>query len=182
MQRFSFLLLAFLCSIVQLSAQTIVTIDTTTTNPNPTPFGLNWAESNQARNLNALNNQTGDPGFGRQIIRHKGTLAGGSTTEAVPSNIDNYETLYTGMFDGGNVRIYRETANGITLVRSSTVINFFADTLVANHKRITFAAGPAVQAGDIYVISRESTSDLNEFCHPRLTWIRDGANTWGKKV
>jgi len=165
-------------------SQTTINVSNTVTNANPIPFGLNWAEGNAARNLNALNNHTGDPGFGRQIVRLKGTCDGGGTTYAEHANGDikfNYwETLYTGMFDGGNIRIYRETATGIVKIRDEVVTSFFADTI--NGFRANFVSGDLVQAGDIYVISIESNSDLNQFCHPRLTWIRDGSNTWDKKV
>ena len=176
------LALAFF-AISNLHAQTIINVTNTVTNASPTPFGLNWAEGNAGRNLNALNNQLGDSGFGRQIIRMKGTADGGSTTyldhEQGTTN-DFYETLFTGMFDGGEIRVYRESATGITLVRTSAVINFLADNLAPNRHRITFAAGAAVQAGDIYVVTKEANADLNQFCHPRLTWIRDGQNTWDK--
>ena len=181
-------LLSLICSAALLSvcqAQTTINLNNTITNPNPTPFGLNWAEGNASRNLNALNNQLGDSGFGRQIIKMKGTADGGSTTfldHNSGTSTDYYETLYTGMFDGGSIRIYRETPTGITLVRTANVINFFADTLAPNRKRITFATGPAVQAGDIYVVSKEANADLNQYAHPRLTWIREGANTWDKEV
>ena len=166
-------------------AQTTIALSNTVTNADPLPFGLNWTEANGARSLNALNNHTGDPGFGRQIIRLKGTCDGGSTTyaeHALGTTNDYYETLYTGMFDGGDIRVYRETPTGITLVRTSPILNFYADALAPNHHRITFAPGPAVQAGDIYVISREANADLNPYCHPRLTWIRAGANTWYIRV
>jgi len=166
---------------LNLFSQTIVNISNTVTNPNPTPFGINWSERNANRGLNAFNNQTGDPGFGRQIIRIKGTCNGGGTTfleHSDNSTLDYFETLNTGMFDGGEVRIYRETPAGITLIRTSTIINFIAEPVY----RVTFAAGPAVQAGDIYVLSKVSTQDLNQYAHPRLTWIVDGANTWDKIV
>ncbi len=169
-----------------VQAQTCtITIDSAITNPNPIPFGLNWAEANAARNLNALNNQTGDPGFGRQIVCLKGILDGGGTTyadHATGITFDYYETLYTGMFDGGTIRVYRETPTGIDLIRTSPILNFFADTLAPNHHRVTFASGAAVQAGDIYVLSQEATQNLNQYCHPRLTWIRDGDDTWQKVV
>lgn len=166
-------------------AQTTIALSNTVTNADPLPFGLNWTEANGPRSLNALNNHTGDPGFGRQIIRLKGTCDGGSTTyaeHALGTTNDYYETLYTGMFDGGDIRVYRETPTGITLVRTSPILNFYADALAPNHHRITFAPGPAVQAGDIYVISREANADLNPYCHPRLTRIRAGANTWDIRV
>lgn len=171
--------------LTQALAQTVVNLSNTVTNPEPLPFGLNWSEGNAARNLNALNNHTGDPGFGRQVIRLKGICEGGSGTYAEHTSdpsTDYYRTLYTGMFDGGEIRIYRETPTGITLVRTSAILNFYADDLAPNHHRITFASGPAVQAGDIYVLSREANADLNQYCHPRLTWIRNGNNTWEKQV
>ncbi|WP_345058780.1 T9SS type A sorting domain-containing protein [Hymenobacter glaciei] len=180
------LLLLLLANVLSPAwAQTTVQLSNTVTNANPLGFGLNWAEGNAARNLNALNNHTGDPGFGRQIIRIKGTCDGGSTTYAEHSQgttSDYYETLYTGMFDGGEIRVYRETPTGISLVRTSPILKFYADGLAPDHHRITFAAGPAVQAGDIYVLTREANADLNQFAHPRLPWIRNGSNTWDKRV
>ncbi len=178
------LLLASAC-VAPALAQTTVTLSNTVTNASPVGFGLNWSEDNAARNLNALNNHTGDPGFGRQLIRLKGTCDGGGTTyaeHAQGTTTDYYETLYTGMFDGGEIRVYRETPTGITLVRTSPILHFYADALAPDHHRITFAPGPAVQAGDIYVLSRVANADLNQYAHPRLTWIREGANTWDKKV
>ena len=132
--------------------------------------------------MNAFNNQLGDSGFGRQIIRFKGTCNSGGTTYLEHSNgskLGNSETLYTGMFDGGNVRIYRETPTGITLIRTSNIISFTTDPV----NRVTFADGPAVQAGDIYVLSKVTNDDLSQYAHPRLTWIRDGDyDTWKKIV
>ncbi len=175
-------LLFIVCSYVVKAQTCVVTLSDSITNPNPLPFGVNWAEGNVNRGLNALNNQTGDPGFGRQIIRIKGVAESGSSTYLDNSNVDYFETLYTGLFDGGNIRVYRETASGVSLVRSSTVTRFLADDTGPNRKRITFEPGPEVLAGDTYVLSIEANADLNQFCHPRLTWIREGANTWDKKV
>ncbi|MBD2766909.1 T9SS type A sorting domain-containing protein [Hymenobacter sp. BT664] len=185
MKKILFLFSLGLGPLTPALAQTVVNLSNTVTNPDPLPFGLNWSEANSSRDLTALNNHTGDPGFGRQIIRLKGICDGGSDTYAehtTDPSTDYYQTLYTGMFDGGEIRVYRETPTGITLVRTSTIINFYADDLAPNHHRITFASGPTVQAGDIYVISREANADLNQYCHPRLTWVRNGNNTWSKNV
>lgn len=162
-------------------SQVSINIDNTITNANPVPFGLNWSEGNSNRGLNAFNNQTGDAGFGRQIIRIKGTCNGGGADYLEHSDgatLDYYQTVTTGMFDGGEVRVYRETPAGITLIRTSTIISFVTSPVY----RVTFASGPEVQAGDIYVLSRVSNDDLNQYADPRLSWIVEGANTWDKRL
>ncbi len=173
------LLSVLICSVIQTNAQTCrVSVSDTVTNPTPIPFGLNWLEGNQS----AFNNYTDDPGMGRQIIRSKGTLDGGGSTyaqHAAGHKFDIDSSIYTGMFNGGNIRIYRETPTGITKVRDETVTTFFADPV--NGYRANFASGPPVQAGDIYIISIEVKQDLNQYCHPRFPLIKNGTyNTWTK--
>ncbi|MEY4902903.1 MAG: hypothetical protein RLZZ292_718 [Bacteroidota bacterium] len=179
-----FLFLLFFTFLKITAQTTTIDVSNTVTNPNPLPFGINWAEGNANRNLNALNNFTGDPGFGRSIVRIKGTLDGGSSTYAehkTDVKFDYYETVYTGMFNGGNIRIYRETPTGVDLIRDEKVISFFADTL--NGYRANFASGAPVQAGDIYVISTERSDEILQYAHPRLDWVMSGAaNTWRLSV
>ncbi len=179
-------LLLLLFTFLKITAQPPTTIDlsNTVTNPNPLPFGINWAEGNANRNLNALNNFTGDPGFGRTIVRIKGTIDEGGTVSVYHEDgatFDYYQTIRSGMFKGGNIRIYRETPTGIDLIRDETVLDFFADS-ISGH-RVSFALGPLVKAGDIYVISIERPEEMIQYAHPRLDWVTSGAaNTWRLSV
>jgi hypothetical protein len=163
-----------------------VVINNTVSNAAPAAFGLNWAENMAGRNQNALNNQIGDSNFGEQIVRIKGAATSGTTTYLQNNSgtmLDYYETLYTGMFDGGNVRIYRETPTALLKIHETTVTTFVTSTgAVADQQKITFAtpSPTPIQANDIYILTKVVANDLNQYAHPRLTWIRDGQNTWNK--
>jgi alpha-L-arabinofuranosidase len=110
--------------------------------------------------------------------RLKGTATGGSDLtltdegkEGKGARLGYFDLFRDGFFDGGTAVVYRFTDNKITLVREGKIARYQASADGPN--RLTFAeSGPAVQAGDEYVLTVVRT----EF-PPTVTrsW---GANPW----
>lgn len=106
--------------------------------------------------------------------RHKGVATGGSATtldddgrEGKGAKISFYDVFRTGFFDGGTAAVYRYAEGRITLLREGRIARYEASLQGPN--RITFAEpGPAVQAGDEYVLSTV-----------RLDFPREVTRTWG---
>ncbi|MDF3129475.1 hypothetical protein P0Y35_09745 [Kiritimatiellaeota bacterium B1221] len=91
--------------------------------------------------------------------RHKGTATAGSTTTLSDEGKDGkgrkigyYDVFRDGFFDGGTAAVYRLVDGKMSLVREGKIARYQASQNGPN--QITFAEpGPAVQAGDEYVLT-----------------------------
>ncbi len=106
--------------------------------------------------------------------RHKGTATGGSETTLEDNDgtrISFYDVFRDGFFDGGTTTVYRMVDDKMILVREGKIARYQASKGGPN--QITFAEpGPAVQAGDVYVLTTVRT----EFpASVTRTW---GNNPW----
>ena len=71
--------------------------------------------------------------------------------------IGYYDVFRDGFFNGGQARVYRFDNDSVSLVRDSKIAQYQASTNGLN--KITFeSAGPAVQAGDMYILSTVRTN------------------------
>ena len=67
-----------------------------------------------------------------------------------------FDVFRTGFFDGGTVAVYRFRNNALTLVREERIATFEASPRGPN--KLTFVKpGPAVEAGDVYVLTTSRT-------------------------
>ena len=95
--------------------------------------------------------------------RTKGYASGGSAMtledegeQGKGQRIGYYDIFRTGFFDGGSAAIYRFERNALSLVREGTIATFEASANGPN--RVTFTeSGPAVKAGDIYILTTART-------------------------
>ena len=95
--------------------------------------------------------------------RTKGAVSGGSMTmledegkDGKGQRIGYYDIFRTGYFDGGTAAVYRFENNAVSLVREGKIARFEASETGPN--RVTFTTpGPAVKAGDIYILTTTRT-------------------------
>ena len=133
-----------------------VTVGTAVIAPNPERFGANLEIPDYAPwvlNASLCNTFLADGGMEPLILRYKGIATGGSADAIEQAGAPHAgQAVADGCFDGATVRVYRVCDGRLHLLRTATVARFLAHPSTGYHLHLA-AAGPPVEAGDLYVLT-----------------------------
>lgn len=170
MRRYSFIVALLVLIVLSASGPTYsqdagadITITDTIIAPDPPRFGANIFSHNGS-NMNMWLADCTEP----VVMRLMGVADGGGADyilhEEEPQT-DVWDTIYDGMFDGGDARVYRIVDEAAQLVRRDTISRFLASDV---HRIELASDGPPVLPGDRYIISITHPDKPLDHVHPRM--------------
>jgi len=130
-----------------------------------------------------FNNWTLDPNMEPMTLRHHGFATGGGSnfienTGTAGTEDTSFEGAFgDGFFDGGTIRVYRSVSGAVQLLRTDTIVNYFASP--TNGFRIELAGtGPTVEAGDLYFIDFAADNEPLSSVGPSVLADVTAVETW----